>query len=179
MRNVLIPSVALLLACSSEPDPVEACNEAKSEAMSAWGTAHEAALAFKEGPEAEEDKKAQAVAQEEAKKAEGSAAATRHIPMGRGGSIARGSTRASASAKKGAARSATAQVARYDQLIDAAQSAKDKALADTQDAWDATIAGREAMERFWVPPEAPPSPYAEALAAGEAAWQACSTLPAK
>ena len=93
------------------------------------------------------------------------------------GAAARSGTRAASSEKKGAANAAAARVARYDKLVEAMQAAKDAALMPAQDAWNATMAAREAVERFWATPEAPPAPYLGALNAGEAAWKACATVP--
>ena len=178
MRNALILTLPLLIACGeAEPDPVQICNDAKTAATGAWGAAHTAAVAFADGDEAKADKEAYAAAKAAAKKSSNNAQAARYVG-GRGGSVARTATNADKSAKSGAASAAGAKVARYDKLSAAIQAAKDASLGDAKAAWDATIAARTSMEKFWAAPEAPPAPYAAALAAGEAAWTACSTLPA-
>jgi hypothetical protein len=174
----LILSLPLLVACGeAEPDPVQVCNDAKAAASAAWGAAHTAALAYADGPEATADKEAHAAAQASAKKAAGGAAAARHVG-GHGGSAVRGATNADAAAKSGAAGAAGAKVARYDMLSAAVLAAKDASLGEAKPAWDATVAARTSLEKFWAAPEAPPEPYAAALAAGEGSWTACSTVPA-
>ncbi|GEM_PF-2705938 len=179
MRHGLILSLPLLIACGeAEPDPVQLCNDSKTAASAAWGAAHTAAMAFKDGPEAQADKEAHAAAQATAKKAASGASAARYAPMGRGGGAVRSATRADASAKSGAAGAAAAKVARYDKLADALQAAKDASLGEPKAAWDATISARTSLETFWASPEAPPEPYAAALAAGEASWTQCSSVPA-
>lgn len=178
MRASLILTLPLFIACGEKaPDPVQVCNDAKTSASAAWGAANAAAITYKDGPEATADKEAHAAAQAAAKKAQTGKAVAGHVG-GPGGSAVRGATRADASAKSGTAKAAAGKVARYDKLVAATQAAKDASLGAPQAAWDATIAARKSLEGFWKAPEPTPEPYAAALAAGEAAWAACSVVPA-